>query len=274
MPGLGFAFTLAAAAYAIYFFGGDDGALPLSLNLYLVLTLAAAAYVIGEFFGGKDNDAPSRDSYYPSPSYNSGTTRTQPLESYRPPPQPLSSTYHLYRPPPAYAYGQTVPRSFATPDQDGEGEDLEFAKKQREIARRSGREMAETYSRAKSAQRMGDHWAAQELRQQGDAHKSSMEVHDWYAAEIIFCENNKNRRDAMIDLHGLYVAEAVEFADDLLQYTRSRGDEVAHFIVGKGLHSGAGKAKIRSALEDLFTKRGLDYFLDPRNTGVLVDRLD
>ncbi|KAH8992742.1 hypothetical protein EDB86DRAFT_2765701, partial [Lactarius hatsudake] len=144
----------------------------------------------------------------------------------------------------------------------------------REIARRSGREMAEAYSRAKSAQGMGDHRAAQEHRQQGDAHKSEMEVRDWYASEIIFSENNKNRRDAMIDLHGLYVAEAVEFADDLLLYIKSRGDDAAHFLIGEGLRSGADSAKIRPALEDLFTKRGLDYSLDPRNAGVLVVRLD
>ncbi|KAH9083558.1 hypothetical protein EDB83DRAFT_2329933 [Lactarius deliciosus] len=134
--------------------------------------------------------------------------------------------------------------------------------------------MAEAYSRAKSAQGMGDHRAAQEHTQQGDAHKSEMEVRDWYASEIVFSENNKNRRDAMIDLHGLYLTEAVEFADDLLLYIKSRGDEAAHFLVGEGLRSGADSAKIRPALEDLFTKRGLDYSLDPRNAGVLVVRLD
>ncbi len=78
----------------------------------------------------------------------------------------------------------------------------------------------------------------------------------------------------MIDLHGLYVAEAIQVAKDQLQTARSRGDEVVRFIVGeffdnlclwdvvhnsrtrlgKGLHSDAGEAKIRPALEKLFTK--------------------
>ncbi|KAI9442249.1 hypothetical protein H4582DRAFT_1267548 [Lactarius indigo] len=299
MPGLKLASTLAAAAYAVYFFGGEDGAHPPPLNLYLVFTLAAAVYVIGGyFFGGKNNDAPPpHDSYYSSPSYNSGTTRTQIRESYRPPPQPLSDTYHLYRPR-TYAYSQTAPWNFTSPDHERgvypspytrkpgqtrlipslfdtiEGEDLEFAKGQRENARWNGREMAKAYSWAKSAQRAGDHWAAEEHRQRGDAHKSEMEVRDSYAASIIFGENNKNRRDGMIDLHGLYVAEAIEFVDELLEYTRSRGDEVAYFIVGKGLHSGTGRAKIRSALKDLCNKRGLDHWLYPHNAGVLVVRLD
>jgi hypothetical protein len=61
--------------------------------------------------------------------------------------------------------------------------------------------------------------------------------------------------------------------------------------LGKGLHSDAGEAKIRSALEDHFTKyvrwivplqtdlgsqshrRGPTHSLDPRNAGVLIVRL-
>lgn len=76
----------------------------------------------------------------------------------------------------------------------------------------------------------------------------------------------------MVDLHGLYVAEAVQFAKYEVQNARSRGDKVVRFIVGesfvkpvgcvhhsrtdlgKGLHSDDGKAKIRPALEDHFTK--------------------
>ncbi|KAI9463660.1 hypothetical protein BJY52DRAFT_1252955, partial [Lactarius psammicola] len=82
-----------------------------------------------------------------------------------------------------------------------------------------------------------------------------------------------NRKEGTIDLHGLYVAEAVQLAKDQVQAARSRGDEVVRFIVGKGLHADGGKAKIRPALEDLFTKRGLTHSLDPKNAGVLVVRL-
>ncbi|KAH9083555.1 hypothetical protein EDB83DRAFT_2329929, partial [Lactarius deliciosus] len=72
---------------------------------------------------------------------------------------------------------------------------------------------------------------------------------DKRAAKIFFEENNKNRREGgKIDLHGLHVNEALQFAEDQLQTARSRGDEVVHFIVGKGLHSDAGEAKIRPAL--------------------------
>ncbi|KAH9002121.1 hypothetical protein EDB86DRAFT_3074449 [Lactarius hatsudake] len=61
-------------------------------GLKLAFTLAVAAYAIGKyFFSGKDDDPPSpppRDSYYPSYSYNSGTTRTQAQRSHGPPPPP------------------------------------------------------------------------------------------------------------------------------------------------------------------------------------------
>ncbi|KAH8990467.1 hypothetical protein EDB92DRAFT_1798923, partial [Lactarius akahatsu] len=150
----------------------------------------------------------------------------------------------------------------------------DFAKKLREQARRKGREMSEARSRAKSAQKKGYRGAAQAHRQEVIAHESAMKELDKRAAKIIFRENNKNRKEGKVDLHGLYVAEAVQFAKDHVETARSRGDEAVRFIVGKGLHSDAGEAKIRPALEDLFTKRGLTHSLDPKNAGVLVVRLN
>ncbi|KAH9038730.1 hypothetical protein EDB85DRAFT_1931771 [Lactarius pseudohatsudake] len=97
---------------------------------------------------------------------------------------------------------------------------------------------------------------------------------DKRAAKIIFRENNKNRKDGMIDLHGLHVPEAVQFARDQVESARSRGDEPVRFIVGRGVHSNAGEAKIRPALEGHFKKRGLTHSLDPRNAGVLIVRPD
>ncbi|KAH9061326.1 Smr-domain-containing protein [Lactarius vividus] len=133
--------------------------------------------------------------------------------------------------------------------------------------------MTDAYSQAKSALKMGDHRAAKESRQRGDAHKSLKEKLDKQAANIIFMENNKGRDNGMVDLHGLYVAEAVRFAKEQLRSARLKRDDVVYFIVGKGLHSDTSGAKIRPALEDLCTEQGLDYSLDPNNAGVLVVRL-
>ncbi|KAH9019003.1 hypothetical protein EDB85DRAFT_2009936 [Lactarius pseudohatsudake] len=174
------------------------------------------------------------------------------------------------RPPTAPA----VVSSGFRPDEPTSVEDVEYAKKLREQARRRGREMTEAYSRAKSAQKKGLRGASQAHRQEAMAHESAKKELDKQAAKIIFRENNKNRKDGMIDLHGLHVPEAVRLAKDQVETARSRGDEPVRFIVGKGLHSNAGEAKIRPALEDLFNKRGLTHSLDPRNAGVLIVRPD
>ncbi|KAH9083550.1 hypothetical protein EDB83DRAFT_2669553 [Lactarius deliciosus] len=383
-------------------------------GLKLAFTLAVAAYAIGKyFFSGKDDDRPPpppRDSYYPSYSYNDGTTRTQTQRSHGPPPPPPSYTQ---RPPATNAYSQTTARTPAPPDygrsvqhpslsytgtpsqsqpsfnphnqstaktsahhdygrgvnhssetshyvrvssqtqpsstrtqasrpysslfdtdrvreppkyedeygygcgrgyedededfqatshvpscmhtRDGPRlptalvglssdprygepasvENLEFAKKLREQARRKGHEMSEARSRAKSARMKGRLGAAHAHKQDAIAHESEMKELDKRAAKIFLRENNKDRTEGgKIDLHGLYVAEAIQVAKDQLQTARLRGDEVVRFIVGKGLHSDAGGAKIRPALEDLVTKRGLIHSLDPYNAGVLIVQLD
>ncbi|KAH9061237.1 hypothetical protein EDB87DRAFT_1610704 [Lactarius vividus] len=134
--------------------------------------------------------------------------------------------------------------------------------------------MAEARSRAKSAKKKGRPGAAHAHRQDALAHEGEMKELNKRAAKIIFRENNKNCKEGMIDLHGLHVPEAVQLAKDQVESARSRGDEAVRFIVGKGLHSNAGEAKIRPALEGLFNKRGLTPQLDPRNTGVLIVRLD
>ncbi|KAI9463662.1 hypothetical protein BJY52DRAFT_1115514 [Lactarius psammicola] len=249
--------------------------------LALALVATAAVIVLGIYVFRRKDDEPTpttNDPYYSS-------TRTRSQSSHRPPrPSPpynyRPSTTHTpdhgrgaYHSPYTRTPSQTQPFSTLSDELVGV-EDLEFAKKLREKARRSGGEMTEAYSQAESSQRMGDRWASQEYRQQGHAHKSAMEEFDKRAAKIIFREKNKNRRDGMIDLHGLYVAEAVGFTNELLQSAGSRGDEVVRLIVGKGLHSDAGGAKIRPALENLCTERGLDHSLDPHNAGVLVVRLD
>jgi len=78
-----------------------------------------------------------------------------------------------------------------------------------------------------------------------------------------------------LDLHGLYVKEAIYFTDLGIQEARRRGDAKVHLIVGmkplsiflaiasrimgltapgKGLHSPHGAAKLKPAIEDLMKK--------------------
>ncbi|KAH9176275.1 hypothetical protein EDB89DRAFT_1903105 [Lactarius sanguifluus] len=235
--------TFAAAVYTIgkRFLGGKDDDPP--RDSYSVSTFAASAYAIGKRFFGRKDDDPPRDSYSATLA-----AATHAIDKYffgrkdnAPPPLPPrdSQTAPWTSAPPDYSrdvhHTRTPSQTHLSSTPSGAlavVEDLEFVKKLREKARRRGREMAEAYSQANSAQRIGDCWGAQEYRQQGDAHKSAMEELDERAAKIIFRENNKDRKNGgKIDLHGLFVAEAVGFANQLLQYGELRGDQIMCFIV-------------------------------------------
>jgi len=102
--------------------------------------------------------------------------------------------------------------------------------------------------------------------------KKALKELDMLLAQIVVA--NKDPEPGTVDLHGLGVPEAIKFAKSQVLDAKSRGDEVVRFIVGKGLHSDAGEAKIRPALEGHFNKQGLKHSLDPENSGVLIVQLD
>lgn len=93
------------------------------------------------------------------------------------------------------------------------------------------------------------------------------------SAVSFFLYSSDVRQDSKpgeIDLHGLYVKEAVSYVDKSIQEARQRGDAELRLIVGKshpssrdlhsisilgkGLHSNGHVAKIKPAIEDLMKK--------------------
>jgi len=74
-------------------------------------------------------------------------------------------------------------------------------------------------------------------------------------------------------LHGLYVKEAIAHTDQAIQEAKRRGDSEVHLIVGKGLHSPGGAAKIKPAIEELMQNHQLIAEMDPENAGVLIVHL-
>ncbi|KAI9442245.1 hypothetical protein H4582DRAFT_1267243 [Lactarius indigo] len=139
-------------------------------------------------------------------------------------------------------------------------EDLTFAKKLRRQARRKGREMSEAYRRAESARKEGRFQGLHSAHaQDAIAHEREMRELDKRAAKIFFRENNKgrggDRPSWSVRCRGHSGCRRFR-----VRTARWRGDGVVSFVVGKGLHSDAGEAKIRPALEDLFTERGLGAF--------------
>jgi len=120
---------------------------------------------------------------------------------------------------------------------------------------------------------MRDYTTESMHRQDAMAYESEMKMLNKKAASIIFKENNKARQGTTVDLHGLFVNEALEYADKELESAAMRKVDMVSFIVGRGLHSDGGVPKIRPALEEFCDERRLAHSLDPRNAGKLIVHL-
>jgi DNA-nicking Smr family endonuclease len=67
-------------------------------------------------------------------------------------------------------------------------------------------------------------------------------------------ENNKQSPPGTIDLHGLYVKEAIERTEKAIADAQRQGTEELRVIVGKGIHSQGHVAKIKPAVQGLMQK--------------------
>ncbi|SJL14300.1 uncharacterized protein ARMOST_17756 [Armillaria ostoyae] len=126
--------------------------------------------------------------------------------------------------------------------------------------------MARCFDESHEAHIRGNCTAAKDLSKQGKNHKQKMEqlnkeVSNW----IYLVENNRNRQPGEIDLHGLYVKEAIAYTDAALKEAKLRG---------KGLHSEGGAAKVGPAIKNLMRKYQLVAEFDLSNSGVLVVELN
>lgn len=97
-----------------------------------------------------------------------------------------------------------------------------------------------------------------------------MEQANAKAAEAIIKPQDADRT-GVLDLHGLYVAEATEATKAFLerQQKAKRFREV-EVITGAGHHSDGHHAKIRPAIERLISGMDLPYHNPPHNDGAFV----
>ncbi|PBK85166.1 DUF1771-domain-containing protein [Armillaria gallica] len=215
----------------------------------------------------------------PPPPQNYGSsTYTPPLHQpeqhrpvYQPPPRP---------PPPSQSY-QSSPHRPPSPHGPPTHEDVNQQDRPNEYyiglrarANKEGDEMARCFDESHEAHNRGDRAAAKEFSEQGKNHKQKMEQLNKEASNWIYHENNRNRKPGEIDLHGLYVKEAIAYTDAALEEAKLRGDSEIRFIVGKGLHSEGGTAKVGPAIKDLMREYQLAAELDLSNSGVLVVKLN
>lgn len=143
----------------------------------------------------------------------------------------------------------------------------------RDLARTSG-DQQRVYARRSRACARRDPGLARKFAKAAKAHARKAKRYNAWAAKWVYAENNKRRRSNTVDLHGLYVAEALEYAQRAIGAARESGQATLSLIVGQGQHSENGVAKIKPALEEWLQKRGTAYKPDERNPGRLVITLD
>ncbi|KAI0829610.1 hypothetical protein BC628DRAFT_1416664 [Trametes gibbosa] len=186
----------------------------------------------------------------------------------------MPTSGHPASPPPGTTSPPSRPWSPGRPDPNQVNQHNAHYVDLRARANAAGDEMARCFEEAHQAYEHRDGARAKELSNRGKAAQQEMERLNEQAAEWIFRENNTDSGPGEIDLHGLYVKEAIRYTDKSIQEARSRGDSKIRFITGKGLHSAGGVAKLKPAIEELMETNGLVAELDEHNAGVLIVNLD
>ncbi|KAK0219034.1 hypothetical protein IW262DRAFT_1073663 [Armillaria fumosa] len=210
-------------------------------------------------------------SYRPSPYTPLLHQPEQHQPVYQPPP---------HQPPPSQSY-QPSPHRPPSPheppkhkDDDQEDQPNKYYIGLRVRATKEGDEMGRCFRESREAHDRGDRAAAKVLSNQGKIHRQNMQQLNKEASNQIYLENNRGRNPREIDLHGLYVKEAIAHTDAAIEEAKLRDDSEIRLIVGKGLHSEDGEARVRPAIKSLMCKYQLVAEFDPSNSGVLIVKLN
>lgn len=110
----------------------------------------------------------------------------------------------------------------------------------------------------------GNKALAKGLSKQGHEYNAKMKHFHFLAASEIFESRNPPSQlymDRMMDLHGLHVAEAVEFLTQMLPKLADEGVDNIYVVTGSGHHSkGAdGNARLLPAVERFLAAEGYQF---------------
>jgi hypothetical protein len=140
--------------------------------------------------------------------------------------------------------------SYFESDERENVKDIDVAKELRERAQRRRREMHDARTQARSANKRGDCQTKRIHTEHAFTLEKAMELLDAEAAAITFRKHNKvcmfveitkdvldiwhtqGRKEGTVDLHGLYVREAIQYAEQELQSASLTDNETVRFIVG------------------------------------------
>jgi DNA-nicking Smr family endonuclease len=126
------------------------------------------------------------------------------------------------------------------------------------------------FSESQAAFQSGDKAKAKELSEQGKAAGQKMEELNKEAAQVILRYRNDGHPDTYLDLHGLYLEEAVAAFHqrlELLQKKKSDEEVIFEVIPGAGNHS-KNKAIIKPKIIEELQVRKLRF--EEKNAGTLL----
>lgn len=142
---------------------------------------------------------------------------------------------------------------------------LEEAQKLRDKAGEEAKLRGTCFDQSKKEFESGDKAKAKQLSEEGKKHGALMEQYNKQAADAFFAAHNQGRDDYTIDLHGLYVEEALERLNQRFDKIGRKGTLV--IIWGAGNHSEGGVRKIKPAVVEVLNKGGWKYEDDTPNHG-------
>ncbi|CAG8522160.1 7111_t:CDS:2 [Acaulospora colombiana] len=141
--------------------------------------------------------------------------------------------------------------------------------KYRKLASEEARLRNECFSQSQDAYKKKQGKRAKELSLKGKEHARIMAQYNAKAVEIIFAANNGNRSYDEIDLHGLFVKEALEKTESRIEYCKKHNIDHLTVIVGRGNHSQDGIVKLKPAIAELMEKYQLSCTPDKPTIGCL-----
>ncbi|DAZ98013.1 TPA: hypothetical protein N0F65_004503 [Lagenidium giganteum] len=117
---------------------------------------------------------------------------------------------------------------------------------------------------ATQAYRNGNKSLAKSLSNQGQDYNTKMKKYHFMAASQIFNSRNPTSQlydERLMDLHGLHVAEAVEFLSHMLPKLADEGLESIYIVTGSGHHSKGpqGNARLLPAVERFLATDGYQF---------------
>lgn len=115
---------------------------------------------------------------------------------------------------------------------------------------------------------------AKTLSDQAKHHQQQMELFNSQASQMAYTQLNSTRTTGELDLHMQFVREALVLVEKRIELCKQEKVSVLVVIVGKGLHSIDGKAKIKPAIKELVERERINVRLDDPNPGCITLLLD